>query len=97
MLLTPLYASYFSHGLLCISVKLRGQYLLPQSRHKSTGMGHRLWVDIYWHTTSVYNQPTMSTQCCILLGYETDYQLCSGKGENVTTAGWQVTLIPHGA
>jgi len=54
----------------------------------STGMG---WLSSggYMYTISVYNQPTRSTQSCIppaLLNQ------VPGKGGNVTTVGWQVTL-----
>ena len=54
----------------------------------STGMG---WLSSggYMYTILVYNQPTRSTQSCIppaLLNQ------VPGKGGNVTTVGWQVTL-----
>ena len=52
----------------------------------STGMGDRLWAGIPpWHVT----EPTRSTHPCVhrvpaLTGW--------GKGGNITSAGWQVTL-----
>ena len=54
----------------------------------STGMG---WLSSggYMYTISVYNQPTRSTQSCIPLAL---LNQVPGKGGNVTTVGWQVTL-----
>jgi len=65
----------------------------PASVAVCTGMGDRLGEVC---TISVCNQPTESTQPYILLGSLNRvldyYHLCSGKGEDVTSAGWQVTL-----
>ena len=45
-------------------------------------------------TVSVCNQPTRSTQPCIPLGFAKSISSwkCWGKGRNVSSAGWQVTL-----
>ena len=46
----------------------------------------------------VCNYGTGSTQPCIPLGslnWKREYQLCWGKGGNVTSAGWRVTLWSH--
>jgi len=46
---------------------------------------------VYYHST--YNQPTRSTQPCIAPGSLNRVGLPGwGKGWNVTSAGWQVTL-----
>jgi len=47
------------------------------------------WVTVY--TILVCNKPTRSTQPCIPLGSLGLFAL-AGKGENVTSVGWQVTL-----
>ena len=45
-------------------------------------------------TVSVCNQPTRSAQPCIPLGFAKSISSwkCWGKGRNVSSAGWQVTL-----
>jgi len=57
----------------------------------STGMGDRLWAGIPpWYVI----EPTRSTQPCIPLGSlnRVPALIGWGKGGNVTSAGWQVTL-----
>jgi len=57
----------------------------------STGMGDRLRAGIPpWYVT----KPTTSTQPCISLGSlnRLPALIGCGKGGNVTSAGWQVTL-----
>jgi len=57
----------------------------------STGMGDRLWAGIPpWYVI----KPTMSIQPCIPLGSLNwvPALIGWGKGGNVTSAGWQVTL-----
>jgi len=57
----------------------------------SAGMGDCLRAGIPpWYVT----KPTRSTQPCISLGSLNRVQalISWGKGENVTSAGWQVTL-----
>ena len=56
-----------------------------------SGMGDRLWAGIPpWYVT----KPTRSTQPCIPLGSlnRVPASIGWGKGGNVTSAGWQVTL-----
>jgi len=65
----------------------------------SAGMGNRLWAGIPpWYVTN----PTRSTQPCIPQGSlnRVPALIGWGKGGNVTSAGWQVTLcdpIWHGS
>jgi len=47
------------------------------------------------YTISVCNQSIRPTQPCIPPGSQTKYQLHLGKGTNVTSARWQVTLCDH--
>jgi len=53
-----------------------------------------LWPSSGGYTTSVCNQPTRSTQPCIPPGSlnRVPALISQGKGGNVTSAGWQVTL-----
>jgi len=57
----------------------------------STGMGDRLWASI---PPRYVTKPTRSTQPCIPLGLlnQVPAVIGWGKGGNVTSAGWQVTL-----
>ena len=48
------------------------------------------WVTAFGYTISVYNQPTRSSQPSIPPGSLNSFGW--GKGGNVTTVGWQVTL-----
>jgi len=53
------------------------------------------WVTIFGgYTILVCNRPTRYTQTCIPLGLLTSVPALTGwgKGENITSAGWQVTL-----
>ena len=52
------------------------------------------WVTMFgWHTISVCNQATRSTQPCIPPGSLSRVPALAGdKGGNVTSVGWQVTL-----
>ena len=57
----------------------------------SAGMGDRLWAGI---PPRYVTKPTRSTQPCIPLGslYRVRALIGWGKGGNVTSAKWQVTL-----
>ena len=69
------------------SVVLRMNEVTPVS----TGMGDRLRASI---TTSACKKSTRSTQPCISVGSlnRVPTLIGWGKGGNVTSAGWQVTL-----
>ena len=52
-------------------------------------MGDYLWADIpSRYVTSQLGQLSLAS----VRGHQIEYQLCWGKGGNVTSAGWQETL-----